>query len=72
MAVKALEAKVLKGEKPLAGRAGDFMPPVDLEAKRQELELTLQYSRGERTNTSVAPYEQTDANYIGLQAQINF
>jgi hypothetical protein len=37
-----------------------------------ELELTLQYSRGERTNTAVAPYDQTDANYIGLQAQINF
>lgn len=37
-----------------------------------ELELTLQYSRGERTNTSVAPYGQTDANFIGLQAQINF
>jgi pyruvate carboxylase len=33
---KALEAKVLKGEKPLAGRAGDFLPEVDLEAKRAE------------------------------------
>jgi pyruvate carboxylase len=27
---------VLKGEKPLAGRAGDFLPEVDLEAKRAE------------------------------------
>ncbi|MBI2276431.1 MAG: pyruvate carboxylase [Dechloromonas sp.] len=33
----ALQTKVLKGEAPLAGRAGDFMPPVDLEAKHQEL-----------------------------------
>lgn len=33
-----LQKKVLKGEKPLAGRAGDFLPPVDLEAKRAEAE----------------------------------
>jgi pyruvate carboxylase len=33
---KDLEKKVLKGEKPLAGRAGDFLPEVDLEAKRAE------------------------------------
>ena len=38
---KDLEAKILKGEPPLAGRAGDFMPPVDLEAKRQELEHAI-------------------------------
>ena len=33
-----LQKKVLKGEKPLAGRAGDTLPPVDLEAKRTEAE----------------------------------
>lgn len=38
---KELEAKVLKGEKPLAGRAGDFMAPVDLDAKRKELEHAI-------------------------------
>lgn len=38
---KDLEAKVLKGEKPLAGRAGDFLAPVDLEAKKQELEHAI-------------------------------
>jgi hypothetical protein len=37
-----------------------------------ELELTLQYMHGDRTNTAVAPYDQHDGNYIGLQAQINF
>lgn len=37
-----------------------------------ELELTLQYAHGSRTNTSVAPYEDHDGSYIGLQAQINF
>ena len=35
---KALEHKVLKGEKPMVGRAGDHLPPVDLEAKRAEAE----------------------------------
>ena len=38
---KELEAKVLKGEKPLSGRAGDFLPEVDLEAKRQEAEAAV-------------------------------
>jgi hypothetical protein len=37
-----------------------------------ELELTLQYAHGSRTNTAVAPYEDHDGSYIGLQAQINF
>ena len=35
---KALEHKVLKGEAPMQGRAGDHLPPVDLEAKRAEAE----------------------------------
>ena len=33
-----LQQKILKGETPLAGRAGDYLPPVDLEAKRAEAE----------------------------------
>ncbi|MES2594380.1 MAG: porin [Verrucomicrobiota bacterium] len=37
-----------------------------------ELELTLMYTHGDRTNTAVAPYNQTRADYVGLQAQINF
>lgn len=38
---KALEHKVLRGEAPMQGRAGDHMPPVDLEAKRHEAENTV-------------------------------
>jgi len=41
-----------------------------------EMELTLMYTHGSRTNTAVvAPsgkYEDINANYIGLQAQLNF
>ncbi|MDP3639103.1 MAG: pyruvate carboxylase, partial [Azonexus sp.] len=39
---KALEAKVLKGGQPLAGRAGDFLPAVDLVATRKELEAAIE------------------------------
>jgi pyruvate carboxylase len=35
---KALESKVLRGEQPMQGRAGDHLPEVDLEARRKEAE----------------------------------
>ncbi len=35
---KALESKVLRGEAPMQGRAGDHLPEVDLDAKRAEAE----------------------------------
>jgi pyruvate carboxylase len=38
---KALEHKVLKGEAPMQGRAGDRLAPVDLEAKRAEAEAAI-------------------------------
>ena len=38
---KALETKVLRGEQPMQGRAGEHLPPVDLEAKRAEAELAI-------------------------------
>ncbi|MCX6856415.1 MAG: porin [Verrucomicrobia bacterium] len=37
-----------------------------------ELEMSLMYTHGSRTNTNVAPYKEANADYIGLQAQINF
>ncbi|MFM8332265.1 MAG: pyruvate carboxylase [Candidatus Methylumidiphilus sp.] len=50
---KDLEAKILKGEKPLAGRAGDFLPEVDLEAKRKEVEHAI---GRHATDTDLASY----------------
>lgn len=40
----------------------------------KELELTLMYSHGSRTNTAdtVGLYREVNADYLGLQAQINF
>ena len=38
----ALQAKVLKGEKPLTARPGQHLPPVDFEAVRAELSKQLE------------------------------
>lgn len=38
---KGLEAKILKGAKPLSGRAGDHIPEVDLEAERKAAEALV-------------------------------
>ncbi len=50
---KALEHKVLRGQAPMVGRAGDHLPPVDLEAKRTEAEGKI----GRKlTDTDLASY----------------
>jgi pyruvate carboxylase len=38
---KDLEHKVLRGEAPMQGRAGDHLPAVDLDAKRKEAEHAI-------------------------------
>jgi pyruvate carboxylase len=47
------QARVLKGEQPLPGRAGDSLPPVDLEAKRAEAEKAAGHKI---TDTDLASY----------------
>lgn len=37
-----------------------------------ELELSLMYNTGKRTNTTAAPFPDVKYSYLGLQAQINF
>ncbi|MCF7789094.1 MAG: OprO/OprP family phosphate-selective porin [Prosthecobacter sp.] len=37
-----------------------------------ELELTAMFMHGMRTNTSVAPYNTVNYDYLGIQAQVNF
>ena len=60
---KALEAKVLKGEKPLAGRAGDFMAPVDLEAKRKEVEHAIGRQASDTDLASYLMYPKVFTEY---------
>ncbi len=37
-----------------------------------ELEMSLMFNHGTRTNTNLAPYNAVSYEYIGLQAQVNF
>lgn len=49
----AIQTRILRGEKPLAGRAGDFLPVVDLDKTRAELSGKL---RHEASDTELASY----------------
>lgn len=37
-----------------------------------ELEMSLMYTHGDRTNTRTAPYDEVKSRYLSIQAQINF
>ncbi len=60
---KALEVKVLKGEPPLSGRAGDFLAPVDLEAMRKELEHVIGRQAGDTDLASYLMYPKVFREY---------
>jgi len=63
-----LQKKVLKGEKPLAGRAGDFLPPVDLEAKRAEAEKATGHRIGDNDLASYLMYPKVFRDYATHRA----
>ena len=58
-----LQKKVLKGESPMAGRAGDFMPPVDLEAKRAEAEKATGHKISDTDLASYLMYPKVFKDY---------
>ncbi|MDP3135226.1 MAG: pyruvate carboxylase, partial [Burkholderiaceae bacterium] len=60
---KALEAKVLKGGQPLAGRAGDFLPAVDLVATRKELEAAIERHASDTDLASYLMYPKVFRDY---------
>ncbi|CAG0948129.1 pyruvate carboxylase [Burkholderiales bacterium] len=60
---KDLERKVLKGDKPLPGRAGDFLPAVDLEAKRREAEGALGRKASDTDLASYLMYPKVFKDY---------
>ena len=43
---KDLQRVVLKGEKPITGRPGDLLPPVDWDQLRREIRQVLPELRG--------------------------
>jgi pyruvate carboxylase len=59
----ALQAKVLKGQAPLSGRAGDFMAPVDLDAKRGELEAAIGRNASDTDLASYLMYPKVFLDY---------
>ena len=60
---KALEQKVLKGEQPLVGRAGDHIAPVDLDAKRAELEAAIEHTPSDTELASYLMYPKVFLEY---------
>jgi pyruvate carboxylase len=58
-----LQKKVLKGEAPLKGRAGDSLPPVDLEAKRAEAEKAAGRQIGDNDLASWLMYPKVFKDY---------
>ncbi|MEZ5613643.1 MAG: pyruvate carboxylase [Rhodocyclaceae bacterium] len=58
-----LQQKVLRGEKPLPGRAGDAMPDVDLEARRAEAEAAVGRKVGDTDLASYLMYPKVFRDY---------
>jgi len=54
---------VLRGEKPLPGRAGDFLPAVDLEAKRAEAEAAVNRKVSDTDLASYLMYPKVFKDY---------
>ncbi|QHS08773.1 pyruvate carboxylase [Sinimarinibacterium sp. NLF-5-8] len=65
----ALQAKVLKGEKPLSGRAGALMPPVDLAAERARLEKTSGRKISETDLASSLMYPKVFSDFADKRAR---
>jgi pyruvate carboxylase len=63
-----LQAKVLKGEQPLVGRAGDSLPPVDLEAKRAEAEKACGHQIGDTDLASYLMYPKVFKDYAAQRS----
>jgi len=64
---EAIQAKVLKGEKPLSERAGAAMAAIDLEAAKQSLEETLQRELSEQQLASYNMYPKVFTDFITAQ-----
>ena len=58
-----LQKKVLKGAPPLKGRAGDWLPPVDLEAQRAEAEKATGHKIGDTDLASYLMYPKVFKEY---------
>ena len=66
---KALSDKVLRGAAPLAGRAGDFLPAVDLEAARKDAEASVGRQVSDADLASWLMYPKVYKDYVAHHAR---
>ncbi len=66
---EGIQNKVLKGEKPLNGRAGALMPAVDLEKTREELEVSLQKPIDQYALASYLMYPKVYSDFSAAQEE---
>jgi pyruvate carboxylase len=64
---KELQAKVLKGQKPIEGRVGAHLPAVDLEAERAKAEKAVGHQLGDTDLASYLMYPKVFADYADHQ-----
>ncbi len=64
---EALQARILKGEKPLEQRAGAAMAAIDLESEKQTLESTLQRDLTEQQLASYMMYPKVFTDFVAAQ-----
>jgi pyruvate carboxylase len=68
---KELEKKVLRGEAPMQGRAGDHLPPVDLEAKRAEAEVAIGRKLSDTDLASYLMYPKVYKDYAAHRREFS-
>ena len=68
---KALEQKVLRGEAPMQGRAGDHLAPVDLEAKRVEAEAAIGRKVSDTDLASYLMYPKVFKDYAAHRSEFS-
>ncbi len=66
---EALSKKILKGEKPLQGRAGALLPPADLEAERAKAEEAVGRPVSDRDLASYLMYPDVFTEFAQHQAE---
>ncbi|WP_392560128.1 pyruvate carboxylase [Orbus mooreae] len=66
----AIQQRILKGEEPIKGRVGQFLPPVDLEKTRAELAKLCNKPLDEIDDKELAAYLMYPKVYLDYQAYV--
>ena len=66
---KAVQSRVLRGEKPLKGRPGANLPPADLDAAAKELEKKMGRAPSKRDVVTYLIYPRVYSDFLAQQDQ---